>query len=148
MLAGLAYAHENGVLHRYIRPKNIILSDSTLKLMNFGLIDGPDDWSLEDVSYMAPEQIRQAEMDCRTDLYAVGTILYLLITGRLPYEAKTAEQMARLHLNADPVPPTQLVANLPAAVEQLVLKLLSRDPEERPTSAAEALEALRRILPW
>lgn len=148
MLAGLTYAHGNGVLHRYIRPKNIILSDSTLKLMNFGLIDGPDDWSLEDVSYMAPEQIRQAEMDCRTDLYAAGTILYLLVTGRLPYEAETAEQMARLHLSAEPVPPRELIPDIPVALEQLLLNLLSRDPEARPSSATEALEALRRIPPW
>jgi serine/threonine-protein kinase len=148
ILAGLAYAHEKGVLHRYIRPKNIILSDSTLKLMNFGLIDGPDDWSLEDVSYMAPEQIRQAEVDCRADLYAVGTILYLLITGRLPYAAETAEQMAKHHLGADPTPPSEFVPEVPAAVEQLVLSLLSRDPGQRLSSASEALEALRRIPPW
>ncbi len=148
ILAGLAYAHENGVVHRYIRPKNIMLSDSTLKLMNFGLIDGPDDWSLEDVSYMAPEQIRQAEMDCRTDLYAVGTILYLLVTGTLPYEAETPEQMAKLHLSTDPTPPRQIVPDVPVALEQLVLSLLSRDPGGRLASAAEALEALRGILPW
>jgi anti-anti-sigma factor len=148
ILAGLAYAHESGVLHGYIRPKNIILSDSTLKLMNFGLIDGPDDWSLEDVSYMAPEQIRQHETDCRTDLYSVGTILYLLITGRLPYEATTAEQMAKLHLSADPIPPRQLVPDVPVALEQLVLSLLSRDPAGRPGAATEALAALQRVAPW
>ena len=148
ILAGLAYAHQNGVLHRYIRPKNIILSGNTLKLMNFGLVDGPDDWSLEDVSYMAPEQIRQDEVDCRTDLYAVGTILYMLVTGRLPHEADTPEEMAKLHLNAAPTPPRQLVPKVPAALEQLVLRLLSRDPAGRVASAAEALEALQRIPSW
>jgi anti-anti-sigma factor len=148
ILSGLAYAHENGVLHRFVRPKNIILSDSTLKLMNFGLIDDPDDWSLEDVSYMAPEQIRQADFDGRTDLYAVGTILYRLVTGRLPYDAETAEEMARLHLATDPIPPRQIAPDVPPALEQLILSLLSRDPAGRISSAAEVLEALQHIPPW
>ncbi|MFN2156569.1 MAG: protein kinase domain-containing protein, partial [Anaerolineae bacterium] len=106
------------------------------------------DWSLEDVSYMAPEQIRQGEFDGRTDLYAVGTILYRLATGKLPYEASTAEEMARLHLNADPIPPRQIAPDVPPALEELILSLLSRDPAGRTSSAAQVLEALQDIPPW
>ena len=149
ILRGLAYAHERGVLHRYIRPRNIILSEHELKISNFGLVDHPEEeWSLEDVSYFAPEQLLQEKPTERTDLYSFGLILYQLVTGRLPFAADTVEEMKRVRMRCDPIPPRELNPNLPLPLERIILNLLSRDPSRRYPSAVMVLDALEGIESW
>ena len=149
MLRALAYAHEHGVEHRYLRPKNVIFSEDGIKLINFGMPDDPEEeWSLGKVSYMAPEQIRPGDSDERADLYAVGVIFYQLVTGSLPFVADTVEEQVRLRLNRDPIPVRDANPKVPLPLERIILTLLSRNPDHRYPSATMVLDALRGIEPW
>lgn len=149
ILTALAYAHENSVSHRYLRTKNVIVSDDGTKLINFGVADNPEeDWSLDDVSYMAPEQISQRGLDHRVDLYSAGVILYELVTGRLPFAAKTVEEMIQLCLHAEPTPVREANPHVPPPLESIILTLLTKDPDQRYASATAVLEALDGIGPW
>jgi len=149
VLSALAHAHENSVLHRYIRTKNIILSEDGLRIINFGLADNPEDkWSLGDVSYMAPEQIEQHRVDERVDLYAVGVIAYELVTGQLPYLAETVGEMIHVRTHREPTPVRDVNPAVPLPLERIILNLLSRNPEHRYPSAAMVIDALENIEPW
>jgi anti-anti-sigma factor len=149
VLRALAYAHDRGVEHRYLRPKNVILSKDGIKLINFGMPDDPEEeWSLGKVSYMAPEQIKPGDADERADLYAVGVIFYQLVTGNLPFVADTVEEQVRLRLNRDPIPVRDANPNVPLPLERIILTLLSRSPDHRYPSATMVLDALRGIEPW
>lgn len=149
VLGALAYAHDHGVLHRYLRPKNVILSPQQLKIINFGLADNPEeDWSLDDVSYMAPEQLSQGKLDSRTDLYAIGVILYRMVTGSLPFDAKTVPELIRQRMRREPLPMRDANQSLPLPLERIILNLLHQDPERRYPSADMVLEAIKEITPW
>jgi serine/threonine-protein kinase len=149
ILTALAYVHERGILHRYLHPRNIILSNHELKIMNFGLVDTPEeDWSLSDASYMAPEQLAKEQPTERADLYAFGVILYELVTGRMPFAADTVKQLIRLRMYHDPVPVCELNPNVPKSLEQIILNLLSQSPGHRYPSAAMVLDALSQVETW
>jgi len=149
ILRGLAYAHERGVLHRHIQPKNVILSDSEVKIINFGLAGDPEgEWSFSDGSYASPEQLAHQEPSACSDLYSVGMLLYELVTGQLPFTADTVEELVRLRSQATMIPPRGLNSAVPLPLERIILNLLSQEPDRRYPSAQMVLGAMGEIEPW
>lgn len=155
----LNYAHQQKVVHRDIKPANILLNDSgQAMLSDFGilkLIDLDESHGLTGTgkiigtpAYMSPEQIRGKEIDGRSDIYSLGVVFFEMITGRKPYTANTPIELSMQHLH-DPIPKgKQIVRDLPADVEQVIVKSMAKKPEERYQSMnafANALEKLSGI---
>ena len=156
VLEGLEYAHAQGVVHRDIKPENIIVTkDGTAKLMDFGLARSEGRSRLTQagmvvgtVAYMAPEQALQGTADAKSDLYALGCVLYEGITSHPPFEADDPIAVITQHINVPPVAPRFHTPDIPRVLEAVILKLLAKDPEKRYRSArdlAAALESLRGI---
>ncbi len=159
LLEGLAAAHGAGIVHRDLKPANVrVTPDGWLKILDFGLAKESDPSSREStvlataegqiagtLPYMAPEQVRGEPADVRTDLHAVGTVLYEMTTGRRPYVAASAVQLADVIVNRSPVPPRLVYASLSPALEQMILRLLEKDPGLRYQSAHAALRALEGV---
>jgi serine/threonine protein kinase/Tfp pilus assembly protein PilF len=157
-LAGaLDHAHGRGVIHRDLKPGNILMTtDGTPKVADFGLAKlvagaGASPTQTGDVlgtpSYMAPEQTgAQSAVGPAADLYALGAILYELLTGRPPFKAETPQETIRQVISAEPVPPSRLRPLLPRDLETICLKCLEKDPARRYSSAAALAADLRRFL--
>lgn len=151
----LAYLHGEGVVHRDLKPANVIIrADDTPVLMDFGLVwrfPGSAGREVLEVSralagtpaYMAPEQIRGELADARTDLYAVGCMLYEVVTGRVPFAESTLVLQAKL--SGDPESPTRYVDDVPPALEALISKLLQRRPRDRIGHASDVAGALAAL---
>jgi serine/threonine protein kinase len=139
--AGLAAAHARGVLHRDLKPANIMLDDEgRVKITDFGLAGTireikPADFRSGTPAYMAPEQLAGKESSVRSDIYALGLILYELFTGRPAFEAQTMAQFTHLKEASQPAPPSTLVKDLDPQVENVILRCLEKDPARRPASA-------------
>ncbi|WP_151483780.1 serine/threonine-protein kinase [Streptomyces albicerus] len=142
--AGLAAAHRQGIVHRDIKPANLLLdADGTLKIGDFGIARFIDDPGAALTAtgqivgtslYLAPERALGRPAEPASDIYALGCLLYQLLTGRPPFQADTALAILHQHLDATPVPPRQFGANLPPAFESYLLGLLAKEPEDRPTA--------------
>ncbi len=158
---GLARAHELGVVHRDIKPANIYLirrkADSDyVKILDFGVARIEHDMRITGQGtivgtpeYIAPEQIHSAAAMPSADLYSLGCVLFEMLTGRLPFEGKTTILLVK-HLNDPPPKPSSVIASMPAGVDQLVLRLLQKEPTQRYRDAyhlVEALQALQDELP-
>jgi tetratricopeptide (TPR) repeat protein len=152
VLEGLEYAHGQGVVHRDIKPENIIVTaaDGTAKLMDFGLARSEGRSRLTvtgmvvgTVAYLAPEQALGGQVDGRSDLYALGAVLYEAVAGRPPFESEDPISVITQHINVPPVAPHWHNPGVPPALENAILKLLAKDPARRYQSAREAAEALR-----
>jgi CheY-like chemotaxis protein len=147
----LVAAHEQGVIHRDIKPQNLLLdADGVLKVMDFGVarLSGGGA-NLTEVgmlvgtpSYMAPEQMLGETFDHRIDLYAVGVVLYECLVGRLPFEAGSAVALIAKVLHGEPPAPAAQDPEIPAALSDLVVRLLAKDPARRPADAAELVRLL------
>lgn len=155
IVEALAEAHRKGLTHRDLKPANILLNAAGRpQIADFGLALAHDDQAAHEgeiagtEKYMAPEQIRGDAhlVDGRTDLWAVGVILYELLTGHLPFAGRSSGELRSQILSAAPRPPRQWVASLPCEVEQLVLRLLAKGQNARPSSAGELADELRRLL--
>ena len=161
LVEGLAAAHEQGVIHRDLKPVILRLTtDERLKILDFGLarlvrcLSPMDDTesSLDTVvfagtlPYMAPEQLRGAAGDVRSDIYSAGVVLYELATGRLPFPEKLATALADDILHQAPPPPGRLRPELSPRLEEIILKCLEKDPENRYQSAKELAIDLRRLV--
>ncbi|PIB05541.1 MULTISPECIES: serine/threonine-protein kinase [Streptomyces] len=146
--AGLASAHQQGIVHRDIKPANLLLdADGTLKIGDFGIARFVDDPAAALTTtgqivgtslYLAPERALGQPAGPACDVYALGCVLYQLLTGRPPFRADTAVAILHQHLDASPVPPRQLGVELPAAFENYLLGLLAKRPEDRPTAQQAA----------
>jgi tRNA A-37 threonylcarbamoyl transferase component Bud32 len=148
---GLAAIHACGLLHRDIKPANIIMGDDGVpRLVDFGMAVPLASANLRQIagtlSYMAPEQARGEieRIDARSDLFGLGAVLYELLTGRPPHRADTLEALLEAAQNGDVVPPCERNPKVPAAVNDLCMRCLAKDPLQRFASAAELGEAVRR----
>jgi serine/threonine protein kinase len=153
LCAGLHYAHEKaapdgrslGVVHRDVSPTNVLVSyDGAVKLVDFGIARAGEPSSSSQtglkgkISYMSPEQCRgRTTLDRRSDVFSIGTILYELTTGRLPFIDETEYGVLHQIVNRDADPPRTLVPDYPPALEAIVMRALARDPEHRWPSALE-----------
>jgi serine/threonine-protein kinase len=147
--AALEHAHAHGIVHRDLKPENVLITpEGVVKLMDFGLArSGASRLSSEGaiigtVFYLAPEQARGQTIDGRTDLYALGVMLYELTTGRLPFTGDDPLAVIAQHLHADVVPPRTHRPDLSPAMETIILKLLAKLPNDRFASAREVASAL------
>ena len=145
----LAHAHSKGVVHRDIKPQNMmLLRDGTLKVGDFGIAALENEISEEQgtavgsIHYIAPEQIRGESPDGRSDLYSLGVVMYEMLTGQKPYTGDTVGEIAVKHLNTAPVPPSQLVADLPPELEHIILKAMNPEIQARYQTAEELIRDL------
>jgi eukaryotic-like serine/threonine-protein kinase len=155
LCAGLAAAHAQGVVHRDIKPDNLILDQAgNAKLMDFGIArpitrQGPgvtqEGWVVGTPQFMAPEQLEGRPVDARTDVYSTGVVLYEIFTGRLPFTGATAAQVMLQHLNDTPPAPRQFWADIPQRLEAAILKCLDKTPGQRYANAEALLAELERV---
>src|SRR6266571_1676792 len=157
--AGLGAAHQAGLVHRDVKPENVLITaDKRIKVVDFGLARAAAQarhtktgMLIGTVAYLAPEQVsRAAAADPRSDVYAAGVMLFELLTGRQPYTGDTPLAIAYQHVNETVPAPSHTVPGLPQAVDALVALATSRDPEFRPADASQLLRAVfdvRRRLP-
>jgi len=147
----LEYAHRHGVVHRDIKPENLLLEPTgQLRIMDFGIAsigraaapDGGHRMLQGTPGYVAPELLRGEPGDVRTDLYAVGVVLYELLTGRRPAIAGSISELFYRIANEDPPPLRNFAPEVPESIERVVMRCLSRDPNQRYTSTAELAKAL------
>ena len=150
VLRALSHAHEKQVIHRDIKPQNImLLSDGTVKVTDFGIAKHPKaeaitmtDKAIGTVNYISPEQASGAPVDSRTDIYSTGIMLYEMVTGRLPFIADSPVAVAMMQVSNEPVLPRELNPQIPVGLEQIILKAMQKNPDDRFASAAAMLKAL------
>ncbi|MEV4927060.1 serine/threonine-protein kinase [Streptomyces roseoverticillatus] len=152
----LAVAHDAGIMHRDIKPSNILITPSgTVKVLDFGIARAADPYATADrltqtgfivgtPPYMAPEQARGLPEPC-SDLYALGCLLFELITGQLPFQAPDTVGYLTAHLTQEPPAPSSVSPDISTAWDDLVLRLLHKDPAQRYPSAADLAQALRQL---
>ena len=145
----LSHAHERGIIHRDIKPQNImLLRDGTLKVADFGIaaleneVYENNGQTIGSIHYIAPEQARGNSPDARSDIYSLGVVMYEMLSGRLPYTGDTLAEIAVKHMNANPEPLHDLFPSIPPELEAITLKAMSANLDERYQTAAELLAAL------
>jgi predicted ATPase len=151
ILKALSYAHQQGLVHRDLKPANVMIGDD-VKLTDFGLatlrsiLQKGAGFVAGTPAYMAPEQIEGRAIDGRADLYALGVLLFEMITGgRLPFEYTDQTEMLDAHLHANPPPVSQFAPAVPSQLGELVSRLLAKDPEDRFPSAEAVMDALEAV---
>jgi eukaryotic-like serine/threonine-protein kinase len=158
VLAALSAAHAAGLVHRDVKPENVLLADDgRVKVADFGLARAAANRAatsattlIGTVAYLAPEQVTRGVADPRSDVYAAGIMLFEMLTGRPPYDGETAISVAYRHANEDVPPPSSLVPETPPQVDALVARATARDPDQRPHDAGAFLAEtvrVRRSLP-
>src|SRR5262245_2324061 len=154
-LNALGYAHKLGVVHRDIKPANMMLTpNGVVKLMDFGIAKNAADRKLTQTGltmgslyYMSPEQIQGAtDLDARADLYSLGITLYELVTGKRPFDGDSQFAIMSAHLQQQPVPPIQIDPRLPAALNDVILLSVQKDPNQRFQTADAFQQALQSVL--
>ncbi|PSK99331.1 serine/threonine-protein kinase [Murinocardiopsis flavida] len=156
ILRALEYSHRNGIVHRDIKPANVMLTrQAEVKVMDFGIARSMNDNQatmtqtsqvIGTAQYLSPEQARGERVDPRSDIYSTGCVLYELLTGGPPFTGDSPVSIAYQHVREDPVPPSQVDPEVPAWIESIVLRAMTKDREHRYQSAEEMREDLQRGL--
>ena len=154
IMRGLSHAHSRGIIHRDIKPQNImVLRDGSVKVADFGIACLADSAqtltqeALGSVHYISPEQARGDRPDARSDIYSSGVVLYEMLTGRLPFEGESAVSVAIQHLSSIPLAPREINPDIPEQLELICMKAMAPDLEHRYQSADAMiadLEAFRK----
>jgi beta-lactam-binding protein with PASTA domain/predicted Ser/Thr protein kinase len=152
VLAALSNAHKNGIVHRDIKPHNVMVDDDRrVKVTDFGIARAGASQMTEAGSivgtaqYLSPEQARGAGVDQRSDLYSVGVVLYELLTGKVPFNGESPVEIAMKHLSDTPPPPSELNAEVPAELDMIVMRALAKDPARRYQSGEQMDADLERV---
>ncbi|MCM1544363.1 MAG: Stk1 family PASTA domain-containing Ser/Thr kinase [Ruminococcus sp.] len=147
ILRALQHAHDKGIVHRDIKPQNIMLiSDGTIKVTDFGIArfsrsetSTMTDMAIGSVHYISPEQAKGSVTDAKTDVYSVGVVLYEMLTGRLPFQSNNAVSVAIMQLQNNPVNPREINPNIPIGLEQIIIRAMQKVQSDRYQSASEML---------
>ena len=147
ILRALQHAHDKGVVHRDIKPQNImLLENGTIRVTDFGIARFSrsetrtlSDSAIGSVHYISPEQARGDVTDDRADLYSVGVMFYEMLTGKLPFVADSSVSVAIMQLQNEPVPPTEVNPDIPVGLEQIIMRAMKKNVNERYQSAAEMI---------
>ncbi len=148
LCAGLAAAHENGVLHRDLKPANVMIDGrGKARITDFGLAGMAEDFHGTEArggtpTYMAPEQLAGGDASVKSDIYSLGLVLYEVFTGKRAFEAATIAELRRLHEQTTPSSPSSLVKEMDPLVERVILRCLEKDSVKRPASALQVAAAL------
>ena len=159
LLEALRFAHRHGIIHRDIKPHNVLVSadqqvkanEPRLKVTDFGIARHGASQTTEAGSimgtaqYLSPEQARGAPVTAASDLYSAGVVLYEMLTGKVPFAGDSAIEIAMKHVNELPKPPSSLRPEIPPELDQIVLRALAKDPEDRYQTAEEFIEDLERV---
>lgn len=152
---GLEAAHKNHVIHRDIKPQNIIMTpEGVLKVTDFGIARASNsqatmtmaNTAIGTVHYLSPEQARGGYTDSRTDIYSLGVVLYEMLTGKLPFTDESPVAVAIKHIQEEPTPIRELNPKIPASVERVTMRAMNKDPEKRYATAGEFVKELRQVL--
>ena len=152
--SALAIAHKHQIIHRDVKPHNIMItSDGVAKLTDFGIARAVSNATMVadtskiigSVHYFSPEQARGAYVDERSDIYSLGIVMFEMLTGRVPFDGETPVEVALKHINEDVPSPAKLVPGIPPALDKVVLKATDKYQTERYKSADEMLEALKNV---
>ncbi|HSB08165.1 MAG TPA: protein kinase [Blastocatellia bacterium] len=149
-LEGIDHAHRMGIIHRDIKPANMMLTETgTLKVMDFGIarVLGTARMTKQGnivgtIEYMSPEQVRGQETDARSDIYALGILLYEMLTGRVPFASDSEYDLMRMQIEDAPPPPRVFAAGIPPGVEQAIMRALAKRPDSRFRTAGELRDVL------
>ena len=151
---GLQSAHKSGIVHRDIKPANIMItSGAEVKIVDFGLAKLMSESGITEtgrsvgtLAYMSPEQLQGKKIDTRTDLYSLGVLLYEMITGQRPFAEEHYAALMYSIVNVDPPPPSLINPSVPKELDQIVLQLISKNPDQRYKSASAVVEKLNHYL--
>ena len=152
IMRGLSHAHSRGIIHRDIKPQNImVLRDGSVKVADFGIAclanasQTLTQEALGSVHYISPEQARGDRIDARSDIYSAGVVLYEMLTGRLPFEGDSAVSVAIQHLSSVPLAPRDIDPSIPEPLELICMKAMNSDPDKRYPTADAMLEDLEKF---
>src|SRR5947209_8115329 len=151
ILKAARFAHRHGVIHRDLKPHNVIVDEADhAKVTDFGIARaGASDMTetgsiMGTAQYLSPEQAQGHAVSATSDLYSIGVVLYELLTGRVPFDADSAVTIALKHVSQTPTAPTQVNAQVPPELEQVVMWVLNKNPSDRPQDADQFITALEQ----